>query len=230
MGRKQKYSKDLKIEICKKFISGEKSAKELSNIYDLGRYGDDLVITWVRQYQKNGSLIFEEKQINTSYSKEFKINVVIDYLSGKGSIRELANKYGIPSKTTVWNWILKYNNHIELKDYTPQSEVYMATKLKTTLEERVEVVKYCLDHNRDIKGTAAHFNGNYAQIYQWVKKYEKFGEEGLKDKRGRKKLETELTEIEKAQRRIAQLEAEVERQKKINELLKKVDALERNLL
>ena len=167
---------------------------------------------------------------NGSYSKEFKINVVIEYLSGKGSTRELANKYGIPSKATVSQWILKYNNHIELKDYTPQSEVYMATKLKTTLEERVEIVKYCLDHNRDIKGTAAHFNGNYAQIYQSVKKYEKFGEEGLKDKRGRKKLETELTEIEKAQRRIAQLEAEVERQKKINELLKKVDALERNLL
>ena len=37
-------------------------------------------------------------------------------------------------------------------------------------------------------------------------------------------------ETEKAQRRIAQLEAEVERQKKINELLKKVDALERKLL
>ena len=230
MGRKQKYSKDLKIEICKKYISGEKSAKELSNIYDLGRYGDNLINTWVRQYQKNSSLIFEEKQKNGSYSKEFKINVVIDYLSGKGSTRELANKYGIPSKATVSQWILKYNNHIELKDYTPQSEVYMATKLKTTLEERVEIVKYCLDHNRDIKGTAAHFNGNYAQIYQWVKKYKKFGEEGLKDKRGRKKLETELTEIEKAQRRIAQLEAEVERQKKINELLKKVDALERNLL
>lgn len=183
-----------------------------------------------RQYQKNGSLIFEEKQRNASYSKEFKINVVIDYLSGKESARELANKYGIPSKATVLKWILKYNDHIELKDYTPRSEVYMATKLKTTLEERVEIVKYCLDHNRDIKGTAAHYNGNYAQIYQWVKKYEKFGEEGLKDKRGRKKPKTELNEIEKAQRRIAQLEAEVERQKKINELLKKVDALERKLL
>ena len=83
MGRKQKYSKDLKIEICKKYISGEKSAKELSNIYDLGRYGDNLINTWVRQYQKNSSLIFEEKQKNGSYSKEFKINVVIDYLSAK---------------------------------------------------------------------------------------------------------------------------------------------------
>ena len=81
MGRKQKYSKDLKIEICKKYISGEKSAKELSNIYDLGRYGNDLVITWVRQYQKNGSLIFEEKQRKLFVDKI--INKFGENLTGK---------------------------------------------------------------------------------------------------------------------------------------------------
>ena len=78
MGRKQKYSKDLKIEICKKYISGEKSAKELSNIYGLGRYGDNLINTWVRQYQKNSSLIFEEKQKSTNTKIDFETGEVLD--------------------------------------------------------------------------------------------------------------------------------------------------------
>ena len=155
-----------KEEICKKYISGEKSAKELSNIYDLGRYGDDLVITWVRQYQKNGSLIFEEKQRNTSYSKEFKINVVIDYLSGKGSARELANKYGIPSKTTVWNWILKYNNsHNKWKSHNTKENKIMTKCRKTTYNERLEIVAFCIENNDNYQLTSNKYKVSYQQVY-----------------------------------------------------------------
>ena len=37
----------------------------------------------------------------------------------------------------------------------------------------------------------------YSQVYQWVNKYLTKGEQGLVDGRGRKKVESELTEIEK---------------------------------
>ncbi|QVK19623.1 helix-turn-helix domain-containing protein [Mycoplasmatota bacterium] len=40
------------------------------------------------------------------------------------------------------------------------------------------------------------------QVYNWVKKYIKEGNEGLKDRRGRKKDESELTDIEKLKREI----------------------------
>lgn len=69
----------------------------------------------------------------------------------------------------------KYNNHIELKDYNPASGVYMKDTLKTTLEERIEIVRYCLSHNKDYKGTCMKYNCKYAQLYQWVKKYEQSG-------------------------------------------------------
>ena len=103
----------------------------------------------------------------------------------------------------------------------------MAEKLKTTLEERIEIVKYCLEHNRDIKGTAAHYGCKYAQLYQWVIKYEKSGEEGLIDKRGKRKNEEELSELEKAKRRIAQLERQNKELKDSYEILKKAEMRER---
>jgi len=45
----------------------------------------------------------------------------------------------------------------ELKDYDPNPEVYMADTLKTTFKERLEIVKYRLVHDRDIKETAAKY-------------------------------------------------------------------------
>lgn len=45
-----------------------------------------------------------------------------------------------------------YNANIELKDYNPKQEVYMAeARRKTTKEEREEIVEYCLNNNRDYK-------------------------------------------------------------------------------
>ena len=84
-----------------------------------------------------------------------------------------------------------------------------------------------MKHNKDYKATAAHFNGKYAQIYQWVRKYELYGEEGLNDKRGRRKPSEELTELEKAQRRISQLEREKEEIERRYEVLKKAEMTER---
>ena len=51
-------------------------------------------------------------------------------------------------------WIRMYNANRELKDYNPKQEVYMAeARRKTTLEERKEIVDYCINHNRNYKNT-----------------------------------------------------------------------------
>ena len=50
---------------------------------------------------------------------------------------------------------------------------------KTALEERQDIVAYCLEHDREYKLEAEHFNVSYYQVYQWVKKYEEQGEIGL---------------------------------------------------
>ena len=227
MGRKVKYTKEQKIKASEDYIGGIKSAIKISEELGMGCSGRNEVRLWAKKYVQYGSSAFEERKENNSYSKEFKDKVIKEYLSGKGSIIDLALKYKLPSKETLRQWIKKYNSHIELKDYDPKPEIYMAEKLKTTLEERIEIVKYCLEHNRDIKGTAAHYGCKYAQLYQWVTKYEKFGEEGLIDKRGKRKNEEELSELEKAKRRIAQLERQNKELKDSYEILKKAEARER---
>ena len=227
MGRKTKYSSEQKVQACIDYISGKKSAIQIAHELNMGKRGDARIYKWVKSYSVHGASCFEVKKNNQSYSKEFKEKAVKEYLNGEGSLDDLVAKYKLPTQSILRSWIKKYNSHIELKDYDPKPEIYMAKKLKTTLEERIEIVKYCLEHNRNIKATVTHFGGNYAQIYQWVVKYEKYGEDGLADKRGKRKEENQLTDLEKAQRRIAQLEREKEEFRRKYELLKKAEERER---
>ena len=76
----------------------------------------------------------------------------------------------------------------------------MKARRDTTLEERIEIVKHCLQHDHNYKETAALYNCNYSQVRNWVLKYERDGEDGLKDKRGERKQNEELTDLEKAKR------------------------------
>ena len=73
----------------------------------------------------NGQEALKPKERNSSYSKEFKDMVVQDYVQNGLSPYELATKYNIPSKTVIDQWIKRYNNHIEQRDYCPHQEVYM---------------------------------------------------------------------------------------------------------
>jgi len=227
MGRKAKYLPEQKIRACEDYLSGRKSIKEIARQFNMGKRGDCRVYEWVKMYKANGASAFEESRHNGSYSKEFKEKAVEEYLTGRGSLTDIAVKYGIPSSHTLRQWISSYNNHIELRDYDPKSEVYMAERRKTSFDERLEIVKYCLEHNRDIKNTASLYKCSYAQVYSWLRKYEADGEEGLEDRRGHHKKEEELSDLEKAQRQIARLEREKEEFRRKYELLKKAESLER---
>lgn len=230
MGRKVKYTFEQKVQACEDYLSGRKSAKEIAGDLSMGKNGAVRVWEWAKQYSANGPCIFQERQTNTSYSKELKIQVVEEYLSGSDSIDRLAVKYGIRSCRQIRDWISKYNSYEELKDYDPHPEVYMTKRKKTTLEERKEIVQYCIDHQKDYKGTALKYDCSYSQVYQWVRNYEAMGEAGLNDNRGKPRKEEELTDLEKAQRRIKQLEHELLLKERENELLKKVDEFERRWL
>ena len=227
MSRKIRYSPEQKTRASSDYLSCKKSANQIAIELNMGKRGAAKVREWAQKYKIQGSTGFLPNLKNNSYSKELKEKVVSEYKSGKGSLVELSAKYNISSTEVLRKWIMKYNDHIELKDYDPKPEVYMGDTLKTTYEQRVQIVKYCLEHDRDIKGTAAKYGCKYAQLYQWVRKFEKHGEEALTDKRGKCKQEDELSELEKAERKIAQLEREKEEYRKKYELLKKADQRER---
>ena len=227
MSRKSSYTVEEKIKACADYLSGLKSASQIAIELNMGKQGRGVVRGWAKKYKAYGSSVFINKTRNNCYSQEFKERVVKEYLSGTSSPNELIIKYNIPSRNTLVKWIKMYNNHIELKEYDPKPEVYMVDTLKTTFEERIEIVKYCLAHDRDIKGTAAKYGCKYAQLYQWIQKYEAEGETALIDKRGRRKQEYELSDLEKAERKIALLERGKEEYRKKYELLKKAEERER---
>ncbi len=80
-------------------------------------------------------------------------------LSGDGSVDDITAKYNISSRSVLRSWILKYNANIKLNDYDPKAEVYMAnSRRKTTIEERKEIVKYCIENNKNYKQTASLYD------------------------------------------------------------------------
>ena len=68
---------------------------------------------------------------------------------------------------------------------------------KTTQEERVEIVAFCIEHNKDYGLMVETYNVSYQQIYAWVRKYEEGGVDKLKDSRGRTKLWINVNKVDK---------------------------------
>ena len=97
---------------------------------------------------------------------------------------------------------------------------------KTTIQERKEIVTYCIEHNRDYKVTAALYDVSYSQVYSWVKKYDATGEEGLTDKRGQHKTDDAVDELERLRRENLRLKRQLEEKDMVVEPLKKVKEFE----
>lgn len=98
---------------------------------------------------------------------------------------------------------------------------------KTTFDERIQIVHYCLQNDNNYQLTADTYQVSYQQVYQWVKKYQAGDEASLQDKRGRNKEEQERSTTEQFKMEIKQLERENERLRTENALLKKLEELER---
>ena len=98
---------------------------------------------------------------------------------------------------------------------------------KTSIEERKEIVEYCIEHNRNYKETASVYDVSYSQVYSWVKKHDARGEEGLTDKRGHHKTDEEVDELERLRRENVRLKRQLEEKDMLAELLKKVQEFER---
>lgn len=219
MSRRERFTPYEKEQACLDYINGNRSSAEICNCLHISTR---TIQDWAAIYKKHGILGLTKKTKNRSYSKEFKMELVKKYISGEASSVDLAHQYDI-SSGLLRNWIRMYNANIELKDYNPKQEVYMAkARRKTTIDERKEIVNYCIEHNRNYKETAALYNVSYGQVYSWMKKYDSDGEEGLIDKRGHHKLDDEVDELERLRRENVRLKRQLEKKDMTVELLKKV--------
>lgn len=182
---------------------------------------------WIRKHETFGIDGFEHTG-HRNYPRELKKSAVNAYLSGEGSHAAICKKYGISSRTQLQNWIKMYNGHKELRPSRGRgSDIYMTKGRTTTYEERIEIVSYCIEHGNDYPATIKRYGVSYQQIYSWVRKYNEKGAEGLVDKRGKRKAESEMTEVEKLRAENRLLEARNKRLETENAVLKKLEELER---
>ena len=163
---------------------------------------------------------------NKKYSPELRMKAVEDYLSGKGTMKQIREKYGILANKQLINWIMWYNVHREFKERSnAKGEIYMTKGRKTTQEERAKIVAFCIEHNYDYGLTVETHKVSYQQIYAWVRKYEEGGVDKLKDNRGRTKSVEEMNEIEKLRAEMKILEAKNRQLEIENAFIKKLQEL-----
>lgn len=160
------------------------------------------------------------------YGAELKLRAVQDYLSGKGSQREICRKYEIPVHSMLQRWISCYNGHKDFRERSgARGEIYMTKGRKTAQEERAQIVAFCIEHGKDYALTVETYQVSYQQIYSWVRKYEAAGVDGLVDRRGKTKPKDELTEAERLRQENRMLQAKLKDKEMEIALLKKLREL-----
>lgn len=231
MGRKSKHTVKQKVKACEDYLKGCKSVIMIAN--ELG-VAERTIYQWTKVYQSLGADAFLPSKTNNHYPKEFKLDVVKEFFEGNLTFEDLALKVNI-SRSVVRSWIKKYNNGDELKDYDPRSEVYYMKSRKTTFDERLKIVKYCLDHDQQYKLAADKYNIPYANVFHWTKKYLEEGEIALTYKQigrpSKNVAETkELTELDKMTIKYEAEKARADRFERANIALKKKQQIRQKLI
>lgn len=220
---KRKISVEDKIYAVNLYLDGKESQRRIASMFNVSLAS---VQQWIRNYKSMGEETFTLNG-HKKYSKELKQQAVSDYLAGRGSQNDICKKYGIRSKAKLQIWIKKYNGHEELKSSGTGGSIIMTNGRKTTFEERIEIVQYCIAHDHNYAETAANYKISYQQARSYTIKYESGGVESLRDRRGKRKSEDEMTELEKLRAEVKILRAEKERAEMEASFLKKLEEIER---
>jgi len=181
----------------------------------------------VRRYEAEGLEGLQPKTVNKHYEAELKAHAVEEYLRGEGSLQDICKRYAIRGRQSLLRWIKAYNSHEAIR-ITGGS--HMTEGRETTKEERLMLVTECIANGNNYREIALRYKVSYQQIYAWVKKYQREGEAGLDDRRG-KKLPPQKSETEEQQLRvrIKELEHKLYYSEMENACLKKLSEIERGL-
>lgn len=114
------------------------------------------------------------------YSTEFKLMVVKEYLSGTVSYKNLAEKYSIPSRTSIMEWVSCYNELGVSGLARKKKQVY-------TFEFKLHAVELYLSGGISYQKLAFKLGmHDHSLISSWVNAYRAVGEDALKPrKKGR---------------------------------------------
>lgn len=96
---------DLKLEMAKKYASGNYKLMELCKMYNVGK---DKIQYYVKLYRFYGEKPFTDEQANRVYTRQEKLEAIKIVLSGEKSCRQVALEKGMPNPHVVQDWVLLY--------------------------------------------------------------------------------------------------------------------------
>ena len=98
-----------------------------------------------------------------------RLSAVKDYINGKGSLADISLKYNLSCTGILTQWINKYNKcHKTCKSHNNKGDHIMTNGRKTTYEERIEIVAFCIANANDYNLTANKYKVSYQQVYTWI--------------------------------------------------------------
>jgi transposase len=158
----------------------------------------------------------------TKYTKQFKLQVVQDYLTSSLGIVLIARKYQIKSDMTVNKWVRQYQRFgtAGLEVRRPE-KVYDGTF-------KVNVLNWMKTNQASLMETALNFDISApSTIWQWQRTFENEGLDALYRNRGRSKIMSADKQGKKTKQptELARWRDENELLKIENEYLKKLKAL-----
>jgi transposase-like protein len=224
MPQKSRFTLEEKVHAVKECMSGRESEQGFAKKFGVH---DSTLRGWIRLYEMRGTEGLIPAAKTRKYTSETKRQAVEAYRRGEGSLELVCREYDISGTAILREWIRWYNSHGDFKQPNTGGDIYMAKGRNTTLEERIEIVSYCISNNLDYGKTVEQYGVSYQQVYGWVRKYESEDADGLVDRRGKRKSEAAMTEVEKLQAQLKLQKAENIRLQMENDLLKKLEEIER---
>lgn len=224
MSFKHKYTFEEKEKIILEYLNNTYGFRELCRIYGMSQ---SALKDWIRLYNTFGLEGLQTGSKGSHYTVELKKSAINDYLCGKLTFPEILKKYQIRSGTQLKRWISKYNGHEELKASGTGGHSIMIKGRKTTFDERIEIVQYCIAHDHNYAETAEKHQVSYQQVRNYTVKYETKGVDSLQDNRGKRKSEDEMTELDRLRAENKILKAEKESAEMEASFLKKLGEIER---
>ena len=218
-----KYSALEKLTFIEEFRKSGMPRRTFAREYGINK---DLFKRWVDRYDRDGIEGLQEARHNNHYSKALKLEAVLTYLTGQYSQADVALKFGLRSQKQLLDWVSKYNEDKTVTASPSKRQVPIMSR-KTSFEERVSIVEYITKDKHSYNETAKHFGISYQQARSWVLKVRQGGYESLIDNRGHRKNQSELTDLDKANLRIRELESQIEDQKLYAAFIKKWQELQR---
>lgn len=158
----------------------------------------------------------------SKYDEQFKLKVVLDYLSERGGSRTVGFIHGVDA-STVRKWVASYRIHGSMGLRRKGASYDVAFKLSVLERMRRDALS--------VRQTAALFDIRCAQhIVKWARQYDSGGLDALTARRGRPTTMTTkppkpVDQPTEDERTLAQLRRENEYLRAENAYLKKLDAL-----